>query len=172
MNPTKKLPLFIVTGASCVGKSTACQVLFQNEKDYIVMESDLLWNNIYNTPQDNFCEYRRVWLRVAANIAQIGKPVVLCGSADPEQFEHLAERALFTKLHYLAVVCEEEILISRMRIGRGVNDGNWIHSSSQFNEWLKENADKTHPKMTLLDNTRLTPSEAARAIDGWIREKI
>ena len=44
MKPTKKQPLFIVTGASCVGKSTLCNKLFINEKEYIVMESDLLWN--------------------------------------------------------------------------------------------------------------------------------
>ena len=41
---TKKQPLFIVTGASCVGKPTLCNELFINEKEYIVMESDLLWN--------------------------------------------------------------------------------------------------------------------------------
>ncbi|HAN20265.1 MAG TPA: hypothetical protein DCP51_01060, partial [Clostridiales bacterium] len=31
MNPTKKQPLFIITGASCVGKSTMSELLFQNE---------------------------------------------------------------------------------------------------------------------------------------------
>lgn len=41
---TKKQPLFIVIGASRVGKSTLCNELFINEKEYIVMESDLLWN--------------------------------------------------------------------------------------------------------------------------------
>lgn len=37
MKLTKKQPLFIVTGASCVGKSTLCNELFINEKEYIVM---------------------------------------------------------------------------------------------------------------------------------------
>jgi len=46
MKPSKKLPLFIITGAGGVGKSTTCKLLFQNETDYIVMESDLLWNDI------------------------------------------------------------------------------------------------------------------------------
>ena len=46
MNPTKNQPLFIITGASGVGKSTACEILFQNEKDYIVLESDIIWNNV------------------------------------------------------------------------------------------------------------------------------
>lgn len=53
MRLTKKQPLFIITGASCVGKSTLCNELFMNEKEYIVMESDLLWNEIYNTPGDD-----------------------------------------------------------------------------------------------------------------------
>lgn len=38
MKLTKKQPLFIVTGASCVGKSTLCNELFINEKEYIVMQ--------------------------------------------------------------------------------------------------------------------------------------
>ena len=62
MKLTKKQPLFIVTGASCVGKSTLCNELFINEKEYIVMESDLLWNDIYNTPEDDYFEYNRLWL--------------------------------------------------------------------------------------------------------------
>jgi guanylate kinase len=33
MEPTKKLPLFIFTGASCVGKSVTAEVLFKNETD-------------------------------------------------------------------------------------------------------------------------------------------
>ena len=55
MKPTNKQPLFIITGASCVGKSTLCEQLFLHEKDYIVMESDLLWNDMYNTPEDDYC---------------------------------------------------------------------------------------------------------------------
>lgn len=42
MIPTRKGPLFLVTGASCAGKSTLCEVLFQKEKGYVVLESDLL----------------------------------------------------------------------------------------------------------------------------------
>lgn len=54
MKLTNKQPLFIVTGASCVGKSTLCNEMLINEKEYIVMESDLLWNDIYNTPEDDY----------------------------------------------------------------------------------------------------------------------
>ena len=37
MKPTKKMPLFSITGASCAGKSTVCNELLKNEKDYIVL---------------------------------------------------------------------------------------------------------------------------------------
>lgn len=35
MTPTRKLPLFLVSGASCVGKSSLCEVLFRREQDFL-----------------------------------------------------------------------------------------------------------------------------------------
>lgn len=168
MTPAKMQPLFIVTGASCVGKSTLCNELFLKEKDYIVMESDLLWNDIYNTPEDNYCEYRRLWMRVCANISQIGKPVVLCGCAVPEQFENQPEREYFSNIYYLAVVCDDAVLEKRMRIGRGVEDEDWIKNSVDFNNWLIQNAYHTIPRMSLLDNSEISALNASRIADEWI----
>lgn len=172
MKTTNKQPLFIITGASCVGKSTLCEQLFLHEKDYIVMESDLLWNDMYNTPEDDYCAYRRLWMRMCANISQIGKPVVLCGCAIPKQFENQPEREMFSDIYYLAAVCGDEVLEDRMRNGRKVNEEGWIKSSLDFNNWLKQNADKTSPRITLLDTTNLSPSQAAGIADSWILEKI
>jgi len=172
MEPTRKQPLFIVTGASGVGKTTLCEVLFQNETDYLVMESDLLWNSSFDTPEDNYREYRRLWLRMCASISQIGKPVVLCGAGIPEQFENLPERVYFTELHYLAAVCDDKSLEQRMRDGRGIQDEGWIQSSMQFNRWLQENAEKNRPPITLLDTSCLTAQEAAVIADQWIRERM
>jgi hypothetical protein len=75
---------------------------------------------------------------------------------------------LFSNIYYIAIVCDDEVLEQRMRIGRGVIDENWVKSSLEFNRWLKENANKTEPEMTLLDNSALTPEEAARIADQWI----
>ena len=168
MIPTNKQKLFIITGASCVGKSALCNELFLEEKEYIVMESDLLWNSIYNTPENNYCEYRRLWMRVCANIAQIGKPIVLCGCATPEQFENQPERDFFTDIHYLAVVCDTQVLEHRMRVGRSITDENWIKSSIEFNNWLKANADHTIPHITLLDTSKILVSQASSIVDNWI----
>lgn len=170
MEANKKLPLFIITGASCVGKSTMSEILFRRETEYIVMESDLLWHDIYNTPDDDYLNYRELWLGLCSNISQIGMPVVLCGCAVPKQFENCKGRSGFSSVYYLAVVSDDHVLVERMRYGRGVTDDNWIKSSVDFNRWLKDNADKTIPTMKLLDNSRLTPMEAAEMADAWICE--
>ncbi len=172
MKPTNKQPLFIITGASCVGKSTLCELLFLGEKEYIVMESDLLWDDRYNTPEDDYCEYRRLWMRMCANISQIGKPVVLCGCAVPKQFENQPERELFSNIYYLAAVCDEKALENRMRVGRKVTDEGWVKSSLDFNNWLKQNANFTSPCIKLLDTTELSPLQAAETVDQWILENI
>ena len=172
MTPTKKLPLFVVTGASCAGKSTACETLFRREKDYIVLESDILWNAFYDTPQDGYALYRHTWMELRANVSQCGLPCVLCGCGTPEQFEPRPERAFFSDIHYLAVVCDDATMLRRMKEGRGVTDEGWIDSSVQFNRWLWENAGTTTPPITLLDTSALTPEEAGDAIDRWIRSRL
>jgi len=170
MTPTKKLPLFVVTGASGVGKSTTCEELFKNEagKPYLVMESDILWDDYYDTPEDNYRGLRTTWMYLCANISQCGKPVVLCGCALPEQFEVLPERELFSEIHYLAVVCSPEDLEDRMRNGRGITEEDWIAGSASFNKWLIANASSTNPPVSLLDITGKTPAEAAEALESWI----
>lgn len=172
MNPTRKLPLFCITGASGAGKSTACGELFRNEKDYIVLESDIAWNNVYNTPQDGYRAYREMWMRLCAGISQSGLPCVLCGCCTPEQFEPLEQRALFTEIHYLAVVCDGGTLRSRLADGRGVTDEGWIQSSLSFNRWLIENGEKNSPRIALLNTSDLSPQQAAAGIDRWIRRNL
>lgn len=168
MKPTKKLPLFIISGSSGIGKSTTCEILFQNESEYIVMESDLLWNDIYNTPEDNYRKYRELWLQVCANISQIVKPVVLCGCATPDQFNVCSEKDLFTEIHYLAIVCDNDILENRMREERKISNENWIKSSADYNSWIKNNGREQN--IYLLDNIQLSPEKAAKEVDTWIRK--
>ncbi len=169
MNPTKKQKLFIVSGASGVGKSTTCDILFKNEKNYIVLEGDLLWNEIYNTPADDYSEYRTLWMNVAASVSQIGLPVVLCGCAIPKQYEPKNERKLFSDIHYIAIVCSEDSLVAKMKNGRNIHDEKWLKSSIDFNNWLSENAKKTSPEIFLVDNTDLTPEQTAEHIDRHIQ---
>src|SRR5215469_1407756 len=82
-----RLPLFVVSGASGSGKSTLGLALVPLLHDCVVMESDLLWRPEFTTLQDGYRSYRNLWLLLAKNIGQGGRPVVLVGTALPEQFE-------------------------------------------------------------------------------------
>ena len=173
MTPTKKQPLFIVAGASGVRKSSACEILFQRETDYIVLESDILWNDVYNGDlDDGYCAYREVWMTMCANISQIGKSCVLCGCGEPRHFEVCDARKYFSDVHYLAVVCRNDILAHRMRDLRGITDENWISSSQVYNQWCWDEGAKTTPPMTLVDNSNITLEETAMQIEKWIMERI
>jgi len=171
----KRLPLMLVGGPAGAGKSTACALLLGELTEAVLMESDLLWRKEFNTPEDGYNEYTRLWLRLAANISQSGRPVVLFGAgfAVPHGVEPLPERALFSAVHYLGLTCEDDLLASRLRARpswRNTTD-ELIGEHVKFNHWLKENAPETSPPVTLLDTTLNSPGETAARVAAWIRER-
>ena len=167
-----RLPLFILTGASGVGKSTVCLKLAAKTKDLVVMESDILWRAEFDQPETNYREYRETWLRVCKNISQAGKPVVLCGIGEPSQFEQCIERRYFSELHYLALICDDQIHASRLQhrpLWQGSFKDEFIKGQVTFNRWLQDNARITEPPMTLLDTSELTVDETVEKVARWIR---
>lgn len=84
-----------------------------------------------------------------------------------EPFEHMKGKH-FSDIHYIAIVSDEETLISRMKNGRKIQDENWIKSSLVFNKWLKDNADKVEPNMHLCEYSKISFEEAAKQVDNWI----
>lgn len=170
-----RLPLFILTGASGVGKTTTSLALAAGAKEFVVMESDILWRDEFNQPATDYRDYRETWLRVCKNISQAGKPVVLCGAGVPAQFEQCLERRYFSNIHYLALVCEDEMLASRLRnrpAWRGSSNDEYVEEHLKFNRWLKENAQSTKPPMSLLDTSEMTVDESSEAVEQWIESHL
>jgi broad-specificity NMP kinase len=164
-----RLPLFVLTGASGVGKTTVCLVLAARVRDFVVMESDILWRDEFNQPETNYLNYRETWLRVCKNISQARKPVILCGAGIPVQFEQCVERRYFSDIHYLALVCDDEVLAARLRSRpewRGVSD-EYIERHVAFNRWLKANAQSTQPPMSVIDTSEITVTETAEQVEQW-----
>ncbi len=165
-----RLPLFIVTGPSGAGKTTTCLAAAPRTKDFVVMESDILYSDEFNQPKTDYRRYREMWLRVCKNISQAGKPVILCGTCIPEQFESCVERRYFSELHYLAFVCEDDALAFRLRsrpAWRRTSDDEYIARHIEFNRWLKENAHSTEPPITLFDTTEITVDESVEMLLRW-----
>lgn len=175
-HPFLQQPLFIITGPSGAGKTTVCLELVQLlREECVVMESDILWGAFPDTQGGGYHEYRNMWLRVAKNIGQAGRPVALCGTALPEQFEACPERRYFSTLHYLAIVCEDSLLIERLRQRpqwRKSGTEEVVKNMIRFNRWLKEHAATTQPPMTLYDNSQKSLQETAQDIAQWIRERV
>lgn len=170
-----RLPLFVITGASGVGKTTVCLHLAQRTRECIFMESDILWMPAFNQPEDDYRVYRNMWLRVAKNIHQAGRSVVLCGSATPQQFEACVERRYLADIHYLALVCDEGEMVQRLEARpswRGSASAEFIERMVAFNGWLRDHAASTAPPMTLLDTTDLSIAAAAEQALDWIRARL
>ena len=169
-----RLPLFVLTGASGVGKTATCLKLTARTTNFVVMESDILWRNEFNQPDTAYRDYREMWLRVCKNISQAGKPVILCGAGIPAQFEECVERRYFSDIHYLALVCDDEVLASRLRsrpAWRGVS-AEYIEIHVEFNRWLKANAQTTQPPMTLLDTSEITVDKTVEQVEQWVSQHL
>jgi adenylate kinase family enzyme len=166
------LPLFVVTGASGSGKTTAAIELLKHTHDFIVLDQDILWSEAFNEPANDYQLFRNTWLRMAKNLHQSGKSVVLFGSAVPKQFESCVERRYIGTIYYLALVCQakelEHRLVERPNWRRSATPEN-LRSMLDFNQWLWDNAAKTEPKMSVLETTSITVSETAQKILRWIK---
>jgi len=169
-----RLPLFILTGASGVGKTTTCLALASRANDFLPIDSDILVNDYLNQPATNYREYREMWLRVCKNISQAGKPVLLCGVGVPTQFEQCVERRYFSEIFYLALVCDDELIASHLRSRppwlRGSTADERIRQEVPFNRWLKANAGNIKPPMALLDITGLAVEKVAEEVRRWVND--
>lgn len=166
--PFRRLPVFLLTGASGTGKSAVCRALGPVLGDrVVVLEQDVLWVDALRNPDDDFGAFRRTWLRMIAMLNQSGRPAVLCGTVAPPQLESRPERVLLDDTHYLALVADDDVVRNRLRdrpAWRGWRDDERVADMLRFNSWIKENATSTDPPMALLDTTSTSIDETTGAV--------
>lgn len=176
-HPFRRLPLLLVGGASGAGKSTVCQQLTGTLENVVLLDADILWQPAFNSPEDNYRAFFETWLRMAKNIGQSGRPVVIFGAgfAVPKNLEPCVERRYFSTLHYLALTCDDDVLATRLRARpqwRDSSDETFVQGQLSFNHWLCTIAPAENPPVQVMDTSSATPTETAATVAAWIAEQI
>lgn len=171
----RQLPLLMVSGASGSGKSTVCNNLLGKLDDVVLLDSDILWRPEFNEPETNYRDFFETWLRMAKNISQAGRPVVLFGAGMgvPGNIEPCIERRYFSQVHYLALVCDDNELAQRLQARpawRGSADPAFIDSHIRFNRWFKETPQNGF-SISLVDTTATPLEKTIEQVKDWIRER-
>ncbi len=166
-------PLLVVGGASGSGKSTVCQALLGRARDVVLLDSDLLWRPDFNAPDTGYAEFFETWLRLAVALNQSTGPVVLFGAgfAVPDNLETRIYRRYLTRIHYLALVCPDDVLRDRLRarpLWRGAGGDAFIAGQIAFNAWLRTEAPTSVPDYALVDTGEADHALAARRVADWI----
>lgn len=172
--PFLRLPLFCLTGPSGTGKSTIQRLLAERLSDrFVVLEQDVLWVAGLRDDGAEHRPFRSVWLRMAAMINQSRRPVVLCGTVVPPEFEPLPERALFERIEYLCLTCDPDVLAQRLRERPKWRE--WdeprITETLDYAAWIDAGAATMDPPMTLLDTTETPAEQTALAVAAWLDER-
>ncbi len=95
------LPLFIITGASGVGKSAVIEPLQHLLSDYGVFDKDLMWAKDWDMAYNNF-------FRIAFALAQGNMKTVIVGTIVPEHLEGLSDRDLVGDIFYINLHTDDE----------------------------------------------------------------
>jgi hypothetical protein len=170
-------PLLIVSGASGAGKSTVLPRLVGKVPGALIIDTDILWMEAFDKPEDGYRVYFEAWLRIAINVGQSSDPVVLFGTGFgvPANLENCVGRRYFSTIHYLALVCSDEELANRLRsrpAWRKSSSEDFLNAHIQFNQWFKEEGSKGSPPITLLDTTDIPVEITVEQVKGWIQQTL
>ena len=157
------LPLFVVTGASGVGKTTIAAHLRRCLPQWAIFETDIIHGADWQQVKCN-------WLRIAHALAQSGQPTLLCGTLLPDEVNACDHRPMFSQIYFLNLHCSDAVRQARLQARpawRGC-DAAFIARHRHFAQWLLEHAATAFdPPMPTVDTTDADPSAIAAQISAW-----
>lgn len=109
----RAMPLYVVLGASGTGKSTLALHLQSTQQEIIALDGDLLWRAEFNA-QGN-AAFFSMWMNLALNIAQTGKPVMLFTGGLPEDFLKNDCAKYFSSVTVIGLCAEEKDMVARLK---------------------------------------------------------
>jgi hypothetical protein len=170
-----RLPLFVLNGATGVGKSAVGEAAMPLLPECVHIDGDAFWSNDFFGDRAAVARYYAHCLRVAIEISQSGRPVVFRGANNPDRWRGSPLTTYFTGIHYLGLHADPDVHERRLRV-RELPDDISLHPEFphflNHNRWIRENAARTDPPMTPLDLTALSPDEAAAEVAMWVRARL
>lgn len=166
------LPLLIICGPSAAGKSTIANLLAGTIEELVVLDADILWRAEFNKPENQYRDFFETWLRMAKNINQSGRPLLLFNAgAIPSNIEPCIERRYLSQVHYLALTCNDETLVKRLQARpswRKTSSDPFILEQLKFNQWFRENSAETTPPIQLLDTSNTPIETTLQQVRNWV----
>lgn len=164
----QRLPLFILTGCSGVGKTTTAIEMMRKKVDFVVLDADIFccyvdWGN-----EEACNDLYEIITNISKDIMQSGKPVLWTMAGGLDRLPKAYNCRYFSKINCLALVCEDESLRKRMQEGRGITDENWINGSSDYNRYFMGHDSLGEMTFDKYDITGKNPKEVADYVIGWV----
>ncbi|RAV08185.1 nucleoside kinase [Paenibacillus contaminans] len=168
-----KLPLFIVTGASGVGKTTVMHELRALLPDFDVLSTD----------DDNFgttaakLEYQdrfNLLFHFASAVAKSGRGTIICGTLMPWDAKKCDTYNSFSELCFINLHCDDMTRSTRLRnrADKAMWTDEMLKSHEEFARWLLNNAETEYnPPMPTIDTTSTAPFEVAEQIKAFVVQK-
>lgn len=168
----RRLPLFILSGCSGVGKTTTGQELLARQTDFIVLDADLFYNIM---PHDSDADYLRQVEQMQShsrNLMQSGKPVLWTMAGNLDKLYQTYNCRFFSAIYCLALTCGESTLRERMTQGRGITDEGWIQSSVEYNRYFQTHNRLGDTGFDTFDITDKSVREVADYVEKWVKQHL
>jgi hypothetical protein len=118
LHVASRAPLFVVTGASCSGKTAILAPLAAAlAADCVTFDADVLMDAAGALSRDqpiDWPAFHAAWLAVAHGVAQSGLPTVLLAPIGPGSPESLPARRRIGDIRYLVLDCPDDVRRQRM----------------------------------------------------------
>ena len=95
---------------------------------------------------------------------------MLCGSSTPGQYEKCVQARYFSRIHYLALVCDNALLEQRLTARpawRESGISEFIEAMLAYNQWFKDNDKHPNFNLTTLDTTKLSVEASLEHVGKW-----
>ena len=163
-----KKPLYVVTGCSGIGKTTAAQELQKLTTDYVVLDADIFYNIMpHENEEDYYSQIEQIYC-ISNNISQAGRPVVWTMAGNIDKLLQVYHARFFSEVRVVALTCQEETLRRRMTEGRGITDEGWILSSVEYNEYFRTHKEIGEIPFSTIEVDDKPPEETAKCILQWL----